>query len=49
MVVPWVDRMEHATDMGSREVVQTTAHENVDFAKFHEMLQLVAVFDEKTN
>ena len=47
MMVPWVDQMEHATDRGSREAVQTTARENVDFAKFHEILKLVAVFASK--
>ena len=47
MMVPWVDQMAHTTDRGSREAVQTTARENVDFSKFHEILKLVAVFDEK--
>ena len=36
--------MEYATDRGSRKAEETTAHEHVDFAKFHEILKLVAVF-----
>ena len=47
MMVPWVDRMEHATDRGSRKAGQSTAHENLDFAKFHEILKLVAVFGKQ--
>ena len=47
MMVPWVDQVEHATVQGSREAGRTTAHENADFAKFHEILKLVTVFDEK--
>ena len=47
MMVPWIDQMEHATVQGSREAVQTTVRENVDFANFHEILKLVTVFDEK--
>ena len=47
MMVPWIDQMEHAIVQGSREAVQTTARENVDFANFHEILKLVTVFDEK--
>ena len=47
MMVPWIDQMEHATDRKFRKAGQTTVHENVDFAKFYEILNLVAVFDEK--
>ena len=35
--------MEHATDRGSRETVQTTVHEKLDFRKFHEQLKLATV------
>ena len=47
MMVPWIVQMEHATDRKFRKAGQTTVHENVDFAKFHEILKLVTVFDEK--
>ena len=47
MMVPWIDQMEHATDRKIRKAGPTTAHENVDFAKFHEILKLVTVFNEK--
>ena len=47
MMVPWIDQTEHATDRKIRKVGRTTAHENVDFSKFHEILKLVTVFNEK--
>ena len=47
MMVPWIDQVRHATDRGSRKAGQSTVHENVVFAKFHEILTLVSVFDEK--
>ena len=46
-MVPWIDQIEHATDKKIRKAGQTTVHENVDFAKFHEILKLLTVFDEK--
>ena len=49
MMVPWIVQMEHATDRKIRKAGRTTAHENVDFSKFHEILKLVTVFDEKNH
>ena len=41
--------MEHATDRGSRKIVQKAVHEKSDFRKFHEKMKLVDVLTIKFN